>query len=49
MSDLEDNIINSATSKTSFKCTKLLISACEDCTRGVESVYKSIQVDRISF
>ena len=49
ISDLEDIIINFATSETLFECTKLLISACKDCTRGVESVHKSVQVDRIFF
>ena len=49
MSDSEDIIIDSATSEISFKCTSLLISACRDCTRGVESVHRGVQVDRISF
>ena len=40
--DLEDIIINFATSKTLFECTRLLILACEDYTRGVESVHKSV-------
>ena len=47
--DLEDIIINFATSKTLFECTRLLVSAYKDCIRGVESVHKSIQVDRIFF
>ena len=42
MSDSEDIIIDSVTSKTSFKCTNLLISACENCMRGVESVNKGV-------
>ena len=49
ISDLEDIIIDSATSETLFECTRLLILACKDCMRGVESVYKSVQVDKISF
>ena len=47
--DLEDIIIDSATSEILFECTRLLISVCKDCIRGVKSVYKSVQVDRISF
>ena len=42
ISDLEDIIINFATSKTLFECTRLLILACNDCIRGVEFIYKSI-------
>ena len=49
ISNLEDILIDSTTSETLFECTRLFISACKDCTRGVESVYKSVQVDRISF
>ena len=35
ISDLEDIIISSATSKTLFECTRLLVLACEDCIRSV--------------
>ena len=49
MSDSEDIIVDSATSETSFECTNLLISACENCIRGVESICRGVQVDRISF
>ena len=40
--DLEDIIINFATSKTLFECTRLLVLACKDYIRGVESIYKSV-------
>ena len=49
ISCLKNIIISSATSKTLFECTRLLISACKDYTRGVESVHKNVQVDKISF
>ena len=42
MSDSEDIIIDSVTSKTSFKCINLLVSAFRDYIRGVESVCRDI-------
>ena len=49
ISDLKDILISSATSKILFECNRLLVSACKYCSRGVESVCRSIWVDRISF